>query len=119
MPTSTKHRRRLLDAYRFRGFRPLATVKGVFGDPKARVVTLVRQKRKTACGCCGHVQSGWYDRKARRVRDLSCGGTRVWWAFEVRRIDCRACGAVKTERIDWLADNTFYTKRFAGYVGEK
>jgi len=27
---------------------------------------------------------------------LSCGDTRVWLAFEVRRIDCRTCGKVKT-----------------------
>ncbi len=43
MATSTKRPRRLLDAYRFPSFRPQATVKGVFGDPKARVVTLVRR----------------------------------------------------------------------------
>lgn len=46
MATSTKHPRRLLDAYRFPGFRPQATVKGVFGDPKARIVTLVRRGKK-------------------------------------------------------------------------
>jgi transposase len=32
--------------------------------------------KKTACGCCGRIQMGWYDRKVRRVRDLSCGDTR-------------------------------------------
>lgn len=62
---------------------------------------------------------GWYDRKLRQVHDLSCGDTRVWLAFEVRRIDCRACGAVKTEKLDWLADNPFYTKRFAWHVGRR
>ena len=40
------------------------------------------------------------------MRDLSCGDTRVWLAFEVRRIDCRTCGTVKTERLDWLADTS-------------
>ncbi|MEW9572712.1 hypothetical protein ABQJ54_13210 [Rhodanobacter sp. Si-c] len=44
MATSMKHPRRLLDAYRFPGFRPLVGVKGVFGDPKARVVMLVRRE---------------------------------------------------------------------------
>lgn len=55
----------------------------------------------------------------RQVRDLSCGDTRVWLAFEVRRIDCRTCNAVKTEQLDWLADNPFYTKRFAWHVGRR
>jgi hypothetical protein len=43
--TSAK-RRRLLDAYRFAGFRRLDEVRGVFGDPHARVVTLVRRSKK-------------------------------------------------------------------------
>src|SRR5713226_4571861 len=30
----------------FPGFRPQTTVRGVFGDPKARVVTLVRRSKK-------------------------------------------------------------------------
>ncbi|THD06681.1 hypothetical protein B1806_15765 [Metallibacterium scheffleri] len=53
------------------------------------------------------------------MRDLSCGDTRVWLAFAVRRIHCRACGQVKTERLDFLADNPFYTKRFAWHVGRR
>jgi transposase len=53
------------------------------------------------------------------VRDLSCGDTRVWLALEVRRVRCTACGKVKTERLDFLADNPFYTKRFAWYVGRR
>src|SRR5438094_4372481 len=32
-----RRKRRLSDAYSFPGFRPEATVRGVFGDPKARV----------------------------------------------------------------------------------
>ena len=71
--------------------------------------------KKTACGCCGHIQMGWYDRKVRRVRDLSCGDTRIFLEVEVRRVECRRCGKVKQERLDFLADNPFYTKRFAYY----
>lgn len=29
------------------------------------------------------------------------------------------CGKVKSEKIDWIADNPFYTKRFAFYVGRR
>ena len=60
---------------------------------------------------------GWYDRKIRQVRDLSCGEMRILLELEVRRIDCRSCGKVKQERLDFLADNPFYTKRFAYFVG--
>lgn len=39
-------RKRLLDAYRFPFFRPLEKICGLFGDPKARVITLVRRSKK-------------------------------------------------------------------------
>ena len=62
---------------------------------------------------------GWYDRKIRKVRDLSCGDTRVFLELEVRRVNCRSCGSVKRERLDFLADNPLYTKRFAYFVGRR
>jgi transposase len=55
----------------------------------------------------------------RQVRDLSCGDTRVSLEFEVRRVLCRSCGKVKREHLEFLADNPFYTKRFAYYVGRR
>ena len=65
------------------------------------------------------MQSGWYDRKTRRVRDLSCGDARVWLEIAIRRLDCRRSGKVKRERLEFLSDNPFYTKRFAHYVGRR
>jgi hypothetical protein len=38
--------RRLDDAFRFPGFRPEATVRGIFGDPKARILRLLRRGKK-------------------------------------------------------------------------
>lgn len=54
--------------------------------------------KKTRCGTCGRAHCGGHDRKTRRVR----------W---------RQCGAVKRERLELLADNPLYTKRFAYFVG--
>lgn len=62
---------------------------------------------------------GWYDRRHRRVRDLPCGGYRIYLEMEVRRVDCRRCGAVKRERLEDLLENARYTKRFAHYVGRR
>lgn len=50
---------------------------------------------------------------------MSCGDARIYLEVEVRRVQCRKCGKVKTERLDWLADNPFYTKRFYRHVGRK
>src|SRR5216683_7287833 len=55
--TSTK-RRRLLDAYRFPGFRPMEDVRGVFGDPHARIVTLVRRSKKRHAAHAGECIPG-------------------------------------------------------------
>jgi hypothetical protein len=61
MPSKSK-KKRLLDAYRFPGFRPLDEVKGVFGDPFARVVTLVRRSKKHAAGCvAASIRAGMTD----------------------------------------------------------
>jgi hypothetical protein len=38
-----RKQRRLEDAYRFIGFRPDPKVRGIFGDPKARIVQLLRR----------------------------------------------------------------------------
>src|SRR3989442_13461884 len=46
----TRRPRRLVDAYAFRGFRPGARVRGSFGDPLARIVTLARRAKKRAAG---------------------------------------------------------------------
>jgi len=39
--------------------------------------------------------------------------------LELCRVACRSCGAVKRERLDFLADNPRSTKRFAFYVGRR
>ena len=62
---------------------------------------------------------GWYDRSRRRVRDLSCGAYRIYLEFEVRRVFCRSCAAVKRERLSFLAASALHTKRFAYYVGRR
>ncbi len=59
MATSTKRVRRLWDTYVFSGFRPTATVRGVFGDPKARIVSLVRRSKKLhAAGAAEYGEAG-------------------------------------------------------------
>jgi len=55
----------------------------------------------------------------RRVRDLSSAGFRIVLELEVRRVLCRTCGTVKRERLDFLADNPRFTRRFAFYVGRR
>lgn len=34
-------------------------------------------------------------------------------------MNCKSCAAIKTERLDWLSENPFYTRRFYLHVGRK
>ena len=43
----------------------------------------------------------------------------MYLEVEIRRVLCRSCKAVKQEKLSWLADNPFYTKRFAFFVGRR
>jgi transposase len=44
---------------------------------------------------------------------------RIYLAVEIRRVACGRCGKVKQEKLDWLADYPFSTKRFAFYIGRR
>jgi hypothetical protein len=46
MGKTAKRRRRLSDGYSFAGFRTKETVRGVFGDPDVRIVSLDRRSKK-------------------------------------------------------------------------
>jgi hypothetical protein len=48
-----KKPKRLLDAYWFEGFIPLARIRGVFGDPLARIITLQRRGKKQSAAAVG------------------------------------------------------------------
>jgi len=38
--------KQLLDLYRFPGFVPRATIRGIFGQPRTVVITLLRRRKK-------------------------------------------------------------------------
>ena len=46
------------------------------------------------------------------MRDLSSGPFRILLDVEVRRVQCRQCGAVKRERLTFLADNLGWLARW-------
>jgi transposase len=56
--------------------------------------------------------------RIRKIRDLDCGDKHIYLELEVRRVQCSVCGKVKTERLEWLAKNPHYTRRFAMHVGK-
>jgi len=53
MAKTARHRRRLSDGYSFAGFRPQETVRGFFGDPDVRIVSLERRSKKRFAAVAG------------------------------------------------------------------
>ena len=93
-------------------------MRGVFGDPKARVITFKRRsKKRSAVAVVERTWAGTTD--ARGAFAICRVATRAILQIDVRRVRCKGCGQVKSERLDFLADNPFYTKRFAYYVGRR
>ena len=82
------------DAYRFPGVTPSRAVRGGEADPCVVVVTLHRRRRK---------------RPAEFVARAAARGTIS---------GCDTSRGMKQERLDGLADNPHYTRRFALYVGK-
>ena len=50
---------------------------------------------------------------------MSSGDCRIHLDLEIRRVACDRCGRVKQERLPWLADSPFCTKRFSFFVGRR
>src|SRR4029077_5300471 len=107
---------RLWDAYCFPGFRPEPTVRGIFGDPKARVIGLNRRSKKRHAAVA--VACRWAGTIARFAGCAICRvATRGFsWNWRCASSTVATAARVKRERLDFLADNPHYTKRFAYYV---
>lgn len=63
------------------------------------------------------MHKSWYDSRTKIVRDLDSGDTPIYLEFEIRRVKCPRCQAVKTETLTWLWECGRFTKRFEAKVG--
>ncbi|MBI5603951.1 MAG: transposase family protein [Deltaproteobacteria bacterium] len=114
-----KEKETLRSLYHFPGFEAFQELKPHLKDPGARVVTLQRIQNKNICSSCQEIQNGYYDSRWHCIRDLSCGGTRIYVEFEYRRILCHKCGAVKQEALPWVAACGRFTRRFEDEIGRQ
>ena len=92
-----------------------ACVMAVAFTPEGIVVTLRRRRRRAMCPC------GWkgraiYDRSVRRWRHLDLGGSKLWLEAEIRRLDCRRCGRVRTELVEWARPGARLSRDFEDVV---
>jgi hypothetical protein len=86
-----RRKRRLQDAYAFSGFRPVATVRGLFGDFKARIIKLNRRSKKRCVALAGpSITAGMIARSVACV--ISPAETRAF--FSNSRFDASSAGLV-------------------------
>jgi transposase len=92
-----------------------ATVTTVSFTAEGVVVGLRRRGRKLVCPC------GWktwavYDRSVRRWRHLDVGANKLFLEAEIRRLDCRRCGRVRTEAVPWARPGARHSRDFENVV---
>ncbi len=71
----------------------------------------MRLRRGAVCPC-GRVSRSVYDRSVRRWRHLNFGSWKVILHAQIRRVDCRGCGQVRTEQVPWARHNARHSSGF-------
>jgi transposase len=94
---------------------PGADVVGVTFTPAGVVVDLRRRARRLSCPC-GWSTRAVYDRSVRRWRGLDLGAARLFLRAEIRRLDCRCCGRVRTEDVPWARPGGRFSRDFEDVV---
>lgn len=78
----------------------------------AAMVVSVRLSSAVLVCPCGRVSRARYDRSRRRWRHLDFGRYRVLIEAEIRRVDCRGCGQVRSEWMPWARPGARHTRDF-------
>ncbi len=94
---------------------PGANVESVSFTGEGLVVG-VRARSGRLCCPCGEWTWARYDTSRRRWRHLDMGSTRVWLEADVARVDCRACGKVRTQLVGWARPGARHSTDFEDSV---
>ena len=94
---------------------PGASVATVTFGPDGLVLGLRRRTGRPVCAC-GRRGTGVYDRSVRRWRHLDWGVSKLWLEAEIRRLDCRRCGRVRTEQVPWARPRARHSRDFEDVV---
>ncbi len=98
---------------RLLGFAGTA-VESVVLSGSANLVALQLRSADLVCPC-GRVSLAGYDRS--RWRHVNFGVWKVILVAEVRRVDCRGCGAMRTEWVPWARPGSRHTTDFEDMTG--
>ena len=94
---------------------PSATVASVEFTPEGVLVGLRRRRGRPRCPC-GWRATGAYDSSVRRWRHLDLGASKLLLQAQIRRLDCRRCGRVRTEAVPWARPRARHSRDFEDVV---
>ncbi|MGH3502034.1 MAG: ISL3 family transposase, partial [Nocardioidaceae bacterium] len=74
-------------------------------------VEVAIRNRRTRLRCpCGWSTAAIYDQSRRRWRHLDLGATKLFLVGQIRRLNCRRCGEVRTEQVGWARPRARLTR---------
>lgn len=94
---------------------PGAWVASVAFAPEGIVIGLRRRSSRLRCPC-GWSTTSRYDSSVRRWRHIDAGASRLWLEADIRRVDCRSCGRVRTEEVAWARPGARHSRDFEDVV---
>jgi transposase len=100
---------------RLLGFKA-TVVEGIDFTATALVVRVRLRSRRLVCPC-GRSSRATYDRSRRRWRHVDLGRWRVLIEAQIRRVDCRGCGRVRSEWMPWARPGARHTRDFEDLAG--
>jgi len=72
--------------------------------------------QKPRCGGCGKRAARYDRRPVRRWRHLGIGALKIWLEYAPRRVQCRRCDGVSTEKVPWAPHKSRFTWDFEELV---
>jgi transposase len=86
-------------------------------DNEAVILEVKPTLKVAVCPDCKKPSATLHDYdESRLIRDLSLFGRKCYLRLRSRRFECEACGCSFTERLEWIAFDSSYTRRFEEYV---
>lgn len=86
-------------------------------DDETVILEVKPTLKVTICPDCKKPSARLHDYdEPRLIRDLSLFGRKCYLRLRSRRFECENCRCSFTERLEWIAYDSSYTRRFEEYV---
>lgn len=85
-------------------------------DDESLVVDVAPTWNRARCSECGRKGPGYDRDQGRRWRHLDVAGMKLVLRYDIRRVSCPKCQAVKVERVPWAETSSWFTRPFEDHV---